>query len=138
MGFQEMRSRWDFFFECIGILFERTHTFEAKLPQELAESFGLPPQEINALIMIEPDEEVYPPPSKQTGQLKVTLPGNKEQTKSLAFWLAGHAAQQIAPSRGEMKIVYRSITGELLPDTPEEAEQLGDALFFSEADLVGE
>ena len=103
----------------------------AKIPKEHAEAFGLPPKEFDALIVIEPDEGCYSLTGEQTGQLKVTLPGDKEQTKSLAFWLAGYAVQHITFSQGKMSILYEAITGEHLPDTPEESKQLVDGPFFT-------
>jgi len=131
-----MRARWEFFFECTGIRFERVHKFEAKILEEHAKAFGLPVQEFDVLITIEPDEKSYNPTIEQTGRLKLILPGDKEQTKNLAFWLAQQTARQITFSQGEVKVVYGLITGEHLPDTPEEAEQLGDTPYFAEAHLV--
>lgn len=131
-----MRARWDFHIECTGVRFERVHKYEATITKEQAEAFGLPAQEFNALIAIEPDEESYSPLIEQTGKLKITLPGNNEATENLAFWLSRHVAQQVTFSQGEMKINYGLILGEHLPDTPEEVEQLGDKPFFGKANLV--
>lgn len=131
-----MRVRWEFFIDCTGIRFERIHKFEAKVSREHAEAFGLPGREFDALITIEPDKESYNPLVEQTGKLRIILPGNNKETKKAAFWLAQNAARQITFSQGEMKVIYGLIMGEHLPDTPEEAEQLGDTLFFAEAHLV--
>jgi hypothetical protein len=131
-----MRTRWQFYFECEGIHFDRVHEFEAKVLEKDAAFFSLPPVAFDAIIRIEPDKESYSPVAEQTGRLHVILPGNNEQTKNFAFWMAHNAAQQITFSQGRMKISYGLIMGELLADTPTEAEQLGDNRFFAEAHLV--
>ncbi len=131
-----MRSRWDFHFETTGIRFDREHKYAAKVTAEHAHEFDFPAEEFDALITIHPDEKSHNPLAEQTGMLKITIPGGREQTKNLAFWLADKAVQQIAFSQGEMKIHYGLILGELLPDTPEEADQLGDKPFFAEAHLI--
>ncbi|MBA3239915.1 MAG: hypothetical protein H0T60_01650 [Acidobacteria bacterium] len=131
-----MRARWDFHIECTGVRFERVHNYEAQITKEHAKEFGLPEEPFNALITIEPDEKSYDPLIEQTGHLRITTPGNNEATKDLAFWLARRVAQQITFSQGEMKINYGLILGEHLPDTPEEAEQLGDRSFFGQANLI--
>jgi hypothetical protein len=131
-----MRARWEFFIECTGIRFERVHKFEAQISEEQAEGFGLPAKEFTALITIEPDEESYNPAIEQTGLLKITLPGNKEQTKNLAYWMSRQIARQITFSQGEVKVVYGLVMGEHLPDTPEEEEQVAEGPYFAEARLV--
>ncbi len=131
-----MRTRWDFHIECTGVRSERVHNYQAKITKEHAEEFGLPPKAFDALVTIEPDEKSYSPLIEQTGKLRITVPGDNEATKNFAFWLAQHIAQQVTFSQGEMKINYGLILGEHLPDTPEEAEQLGDRPFFAEANLT--
>lgn len=131
-----MKSQWEFFFESTGVRFERVHKFNAQIMKEHAVAFGLPAQEFNAEIRIEPDESSYNPAAEQTGKVKIVLPGNKEQTRNLALWFSRRVGQQISFSQGEMKILYGLILGEHLPDTAEEATQLGDTPFFAEAHLV--
>lgn len=131
-----MRVRWEFFFECTGIRFERVHKFEAEVSEEHSKRFDLPVREFTALITIEPDEKSYNPAIEQTGLLKITLPGNSEQTKEFAYWLSRQVARQITFSQGEVKVVYGLVTGEHLPDTPEEEEQLAEGAYFYEAHLV--
>jgi hypothetical protein len=131
-----MRVRWEFFIECTGIRFERVHKFEAEISEKHSKPFGLPVQEFTALITIEPDEKSYNPAIEQTGLLKITLPGNNEQTKDFAYWLSRQVARQITFSQGEVKVVYGLVTGEHLPDTLEEAEQLAEGPYFYEARLV--
>jgi hypothetical protein len=131
-----MRVRWDFFIECTGIRFERVHKFEAEISEEHSKAFDLPVREFTALITIEPDEESYNPTIEQTGMLKITLPGDSKQTKLFAYSLAQQMARQITFSQGDVKVVYGLVTGEHLPDTPEEAEQLAEGPYFFEARIV--
>jgi len=131
-----MRARWQFYFECEGIRFDRVHEFGALLSDDDAKAFGFPPQAFEAVIRIEPDEESINPTVEQTGKMKITLPGNNESTKDFAIWLAENAAQQVTFSQGRMKISYCLIMGEHLADTVEETEKLGENRFFAEAHLV--
>jgi hypothetical protein len=131
-----MRVRWEFFFECTGIRFERVHTFEAKVSEEHSKLFDLPVREFTALITVEPDEESYNPSIEQTGRLKITLPGTKEQTKNFAYWLSQQVGRQITFAQGEVKVVYGLVMGEHLPDTPAEAEQVREEPYFAEMRLV--
>jgi hypothetical protein len=131
-----MRARWEFHFDCTGIRFERVHEYEAPITEEDAEGFGLPAVAFTALIRLEPDEKSYNPMAEQTGKLKITVPGKQQETESLAYWMARHVTEQVTFSQGEMKINYGLVLGELLPDTPEEAEQLGEKRFFAKAQLV--
>jgi hypothetical protein len=112
------------------------HKFGVIITKEDAEDFGLPSQEFEALITIEPDEGSDDPLVQQRGKLTVTVPGNQEQTKSLAHWPAEQMAHKVTFLQGELKINYGLVMGELLPDTPEEDAQLGDKRFFATARLV--
>jgi len=56
-----MRARWQFYFECEGIRFDRVHEFGALLSDDDAQAFGFPPQAFEAIIRIEPDEESINP-----------------------------------------------------------------------------
>ena len=116
--------------------FERVHKYEATITSEQAEAFGLPVQTFDARIIIEPDKETKRRNIEQTGSLKIVLPGDNKQTRDLAFWLAKKVEQQITFSQGDMNVMYGAVMGEHLPDSPEEAEQLGDKPFFAEAHMV--
>lgn len=131
-----MRSRFDFYFDGIGLRFDGPQRYDADITKEHAAAAGLPPQAFKAKIDIEPDGESRNPLVQQTGKLKITLPGRREMTEDLAFWLAEQTAQQITFSHGRIKINYGLIMGEHLPDNAEEAEQLGDKPFFAEVHLV--
>jgi len=131
-----MRVRWEFFFECTGIRFERVYKYKAEISEGHSKPFDLPVKEFTAQITIEPDEESYNPTVEQTGQLKITLPGTKEQTKNFAYWLSRQIGRQISFSQGEMKVVYGLITGEHLPDTSAEEEQVREGPYFAEMNLV--
>lgn len=131
-----MKSRWDFFIECEDIRFERVHKFLAAVTAEHATAMGLPAESFDAEIVIEPDKESYDPTVEQTGKLKVTVPGTQEQTKTAAYWLAKNAADQITFSQGRVRINYGLVTGEHLPETPDEEKQIGDTPYFAQAQLI--
>src|SRR3989338_2060137 len=131
-----MKTRWEFLFECPNMRFERVHKYEATITSEQAEAFGLPVQTFDARIIIEPDKETKRRNIEQTGSLKIVLPGDNKQTRDLAFWLAKKVEQQITFSQGDMNVMYGAVMGEHLPDSPEEADQLGDKPFFAEAHMV--
>lgn len=131
-----MKTRWEFFFECTNIRFERVHKFLATITAEQAEAFGLSAQAFDARVIIEPTKENPRPGIEQTGRLNIVLPGSNEQTRDMAFWLCKQVEQQITFSQGSMKVIFGAIIGEHLPDTPEEAKQLGDKPFFAEANMV--
>src|SRR5882672_7957743 len=107
-----MKARWDFYFES-DVRFERAHEYLAKFSREDSREFGLPDEAFDALIDIDPDEKSRVPSAEQTGKLKITLPGNKDLTKDLAFWLARNVGQQITFTQGKFKVVYGLILGEL-------------------------
>src|SRR5689334_6056085 len=114
-----MRARWDFHVECTGVRFERLHKFGAIITEEQAEEFGLPAQRFEAIITIEPDKKNSDALVQQRGKLSITIPGDQEQTKSLAYWLADQMADRVTFLQGELKINYGLVMGQLLPDTPE-------------------
>lgn len=131
-----MKVRWDFHFDCMGVRFERTHRYEALISKEDAAAFGLPAVAFTGLIGIEPDETSKDPLAEQTGKLRITLPGRQDGTQSLAYWMAQHVTEQVTFSQGKMKINWGLVLGELLPDTPEEVEQLGEERYFAKAQLI--
>jgi len=131
-----MKTCWDFLFECTNIQFERVHKFVATITAKQAKAFGISSQAFDARVIIEPVEKHHHPTSKQTGSLKIVLPGDNKETRGLAFWLSKQVEQQITFSQGEMKIIYGAIGGEHQPDTAEEAEQLGDEPYFAEIQMV--
>jgi hypothetical protein len=88
------------------------------------------------VLVIEPDEKPRFDWMQQTGTLKITIPGDMDKTRTLAFCLARHAADSITFSAGELKLLGGLITGEYVPDTPDEESMLGNNRFFGEAHLV--
>lgn len=131
-----MKARWDFFFESNGVRFEREHRYRAYISADHATACGLPNEAFDAFVAITPDQTSYTPLAEQTGKLKITLPGNCYETKTLAFWLADKISQQITFSQGHFQVVYGLILGEQLPENSVEADQLGDKPFFGEAHLI--
>jgi methylamine utilization protein MauJ len=81
-------------------------------------------------MVIEPDSEPRFKSSGQTGVLKITLPGDMDQTKDLAYLTAIRASDHISFLNGELKLLGGLVQGEHLPETPEEAEQLGENRHF--------
>jgi hypothetical protein len=131
-----MKSQWNFYFESKGFRFDRTHKYEGEIGAEQAEAFGFPPENFTFQMIIEPDEKPRFDWMQQTGTLKVILPGDMDQTKDLAHWIAVHSSEQVSFSNGELKLLGGLITGEYLPETPEEEKQLGENRYFATVHLV--
>lgn len=123
-----MKTKWQFLFEYEDLSFERKYTYKAEISEQHAEAFGLPSQKFDALIEIEP-EEVKHELIKQQGKIYITLPGDGEQTKNLAHSLVGGVAHNITFSQGKISVIGAFITSELLPETPEEIEAVGENRF---------
>ena len=125
-----MKTRWNFHIECDGIRFERVHTFHATMTEQHSNALGLRPESFDAEVVIEPDDESYDPDLEQTGMLKITLPGEQEQTKRAAYWLAKNTTEQVAFSQGKLRVNYGLVTGQHLPETEEEQQRVGNAPYF--------
>jgi hypothetical protein len=123
-----MRVRWQFYFWYEDFKFERTHTFGMQITKEHAEAFGLPAEGFEAKVTIEADEEKHGH-VKQRGIINIYLPGYPEQTKDLAYSLAINFAEHITFSIGKIKLDGSFISNELLPETPEEEEAVGEKRF---------
>jgi hypothetical protein len=123
-----MKVRWQFYFEYENLKFEKKHTYGVQLSKEDAEAFGLPPQEFEAAITIESDEEEHGS-IRQRGIINIILPGDNEKTKDLAYSLASSLADHITFSQERIKIDWSLVMNELLPETPEEETELGENRF---------
>jgi hypothetical protein len=123
-----MRVRWQFFFMYEALKFERTYAYEVLITKEHAEAFGLTAQEFEANVTIEADEEEHGSIT-QRGKINITLPGDNKQTKDLAYSLAINLAEHITFSLGRIKLDGSFIWNELLPETPEEAAEVGGNRF---------
>ncbi|MGZ8847887.1 MAG: hypothetical protein ACXW3C_15625 [Pyrinomonadaceae bacterium] len=78
-----MRVRWEFYFEYEDLKFEKTYTYGVPISKEHAEAFGLPAQEFEAALTIEPEEEKHGS-IRQLCKMNIILPGDNKQTKDLA------------------------------------------------------
>lgn len=123
-----MKVRWQFYFEYEDLKFERTYTYGVQITKEHAEAFGLPAQEFEATVTIEPEEEKHGS-IRQLGKMNIILPGNSEQTKDLAYSIAINLAEHITFSQARIKIDGSFISNELLPETPEEEAKIGENRF---------
>lgn len=131
-----MRSQWNFCFESKGLHIDQTSKFEGVIGIEQARDFGLAPEEFKYSLLIEPDAEPKFKWMQQTGTLKVVLPGGMDQTKDLAYCIAVQASEQVSFSNGELKLLGGLITGEYLPDNPDEEKLLGEGRYFAVAHLA--
>ena len=118
-----MKTRWRFFYECESLLFEEFYTYGAVISKDDAKDFGLPEKEFEAVIVIEPTKK-NDNFKEQIGKISISVPGNVKQTEALAEWLAFTICEQIAFSKGKMKLSGGSISAELLAETKEEEEQI--------------
>jgi hypothetical protein len=123
-----MKVRWTFKFEYQDLKFEKTYQYKATITKEDAEKFGLPAQEFDAEINIEPEEEKHGAVN-QRGEIHILLPGNNEQTKDLAYSLADSLTQHITFSLGKIVINWSFVSNELIGETPEEIAELGENRF---------
>jgi len=121
-----MKIRWIFQFEYEDINFEKTHKFKVGISKEHAEAFGLAAQEIEADLTIEPKEKSNL--IRQRGEINLILPGRQE-TKDLAYSIIDSTANQITFTQGKLSIIWSFVANELLPETPEEIEEVGDKPF---------
>jgi hypothetical protein len=122
-----MRVRWEFYFEYEDLKFEQTYTYSMLITKEYAEAFGLPAQDFEATVTIEPEEEHNS--IEQLGKMNIILSGNNKQTKDLAYSLASNLADHITFSQARIKIDWSFISSELLPETLEEEAEVGENRF---------
>ncbi len=121
-----MKIRWIFKFEYEDINFEKAHKFKVGISKEHAEAFGLAAQEIEADLTIETKEKSNL--IRQRGEINLILPGRQE-TKDLAYSVVDSMANQITFTQGKLSIIWSFVANELLPETPEEIEEVGDKQF---------
>ena len=129
-----MKVRWDFYFETSDFKFGRVHKYRGEITDVHAAAFGVSSQG-EFLLTFEPDAECKFPPAEQSGMLRLLLPGRQEETEKLALWLVHNVAEQISFHHGHLKVHGGLVTGEHLPETPEEEEELGEGRYFANAHL---
>ena len=122
-----MKVRWQFYFEFEDLNFERTYTYSVPVSIEDARMFGLPDLAFDAVVTIEAEKEKHGH-VKQRGRIKILLPGYKE-TKDLAYSLATGLEQEITFSQRRIDIIWSFVSNELIPETPQEKEEIGENRF---------
>jgi hypothetical protein len=123
-----MKVRWQFYFEYEDLKFEKAQNYTMTISKEHAEAFGLPGHDFEAAVTIEAREEKHDS-IKQLGEIHIVLPGYGEQTEDLAYSLVNSLAQHISFSQRRIKINGGFISNELLPETHEEEQQVGENRF---------
>jgi hypothetical protein len=123
-----MKVRWRFYFTYEDLKFEKTCTYGVTVTPEQAEHFGLPLQGFEAEVTVGPDEEKHGF-IKQRGKIHITLPGNGEQTKDLAYSIAFTLAEYVTFTQARIELDGSFISNELLPETPEEEAEVGENRF---------
>lgn len=124
-----MRSQWNFPFESNDLRIEGRHKFGGELTRTNSETSPPTVDKLWVEIILESDLTPRFPEAQQTGVLKITLPGNMDETQDAAYWLAINWAEHITFSQGELKLDGSLIMVEYLPESAEEVELLGDNRF---------
>jgi hypothetical protein len=123
-----MKVRWQFFFEYEDLKFEKIYCYGVPVSIEQARAFGLPANEFEAILTVEANEEKHPD-IKHLGKINILLPGDNEQTEEIAYALALSFAENVTFSQGRITIDGGFISNELLPETSDEAEKVGENRF---------
>ncbi len=128
-----MKSEWEFHFEARDFQFAREHKYRL-LDGGPVSIGGRPPEELEPFVRIVPKPDVDPPPGvEQEGSIFIELPYPPEETRDLAFELAGHVAERIAFGQGDLRVSYSPVMYRRIPETPEEEESVGDRTYGIEA-----
>lgn len=131
-----MRTRWEFMFEHEDLNFEKPSHFVAKLSKDEAKQFAMiAPSGLTAQVKIE-SEVLEHEKIKQRGKIHITIPGLGEETKNLAYHLAGSISHQITFALGRIDIIGSFISYELIPETDTEAAEIGENRYSIFMNLV--
>ncbi len=132
-----MKCAWQFFFETRGFRFQQRYRFMGLVDADNRKALDLPADVDRFFVEIEPDAECKFPTADQSGVLKVVLRGNPESTKQPVRRIVSNVAQQISYRHsGTLKIHSGLITGERIPETEDERQQVADRPYFAEAHVV--
>lgn len=130
-----MKTKWQFFLET-DFLFDREYKFRGSIPKDAVTSTGKKTNEqIEFNMSIVPDKEQKHPTAEQTGIMYITIPFTYEEGREVVKGMAYLLSERISFDFGKMKIHTGLILCERIPETPEEAEQIGDAPFAAEMTL---
>lgn len=131
-----MKTKWQFFFETTDFVFEKEHKFRGSIPKGAVTNAGISAdEEIEFEMMLVPDKEQKHPTAEQTGIMYVTIPFKYEEGKEIVKGIAYLLSERISFDFGKMKINTAMIICERIPETPEEAELIGDTPFAVEMSL---
>lgn len=133
-----MKSKWIFRFECKAFRVESIQRFGGYIDREAVVSSGMTPVNPDFTLTIEPDEDTTHSEHGQFGKLGIILSGDKEETEEIAYWIADHISEYISAFNGQLRISYGFVAGELLPETMEEQERLGENRYFATVRLIKE
>ncbi|PTU30133.1 methylamine utilization protein MauJ [Stenotrophobium rhamnosiphilum] len=130
-----MKTEWQFRFEAINFHFSKEHKYKGTSEQALDFGNGLIDNfEFEARIEPEKNQEC-PPGVEQVGDLYITVALGLKEAKPLAYWLAQYMTQQISFQSGQFRINYGLVSCKRIPETEEEAQELGDRLYSVEVHL---
>jgi len=130
-----MKTCWHFFYETKEFRFDQPKRFKGSTAgKQPTLSTDLAPDEF--MLEVKPHSENITPDADQTGDFYVTLHGNAEESRDKAHWLTFNAVEQMAFHNGQMKILGGLVTGELIPESLEEEQALGENRFFANARIV--
>jgi hypothetical protein len=131
-----MRSCWNFYFQSIGVVFERPLEFSGEMEVTPLAAACPPTQRVNFDLVVELDPSPKFSGMRQTGTIKITLSGNSEQTRDHAYQIAEYFSEKFTFASGEIRLLGGLITGVHIPDNLDEEEQLGEKRYFAVAHLI--
>lgn len=121
-----MKTEWQFRYETRDFIFQKEHKFKGEFNDPIDFGFG----EISSIhfdvrIEPEPDQE-WTEGVMQTGKLFVVLPFNVEEARPVATFVSEQMREKVAFESGDFSINYGIVYAERIPETPEEAREIGD------------
>lgn len=120
-----MKTEWQYRFKTTDFIFEKEHKYIGSNDGELDFGFGEIPN-LEFEVRISPEQETDCRPGVlQSGSIFITLGMGLEEARPVADFLVRQIVERIAFTSGNISI-WGSIYCELLPETPEEVESVGD------------
>ena len=116
-----MKTKWQFKFRSWGITFPKEHRFVGAIGANDEQSVS---KEFEFRIIPKSNQKVGD--ADDAGEFHLTLPGEPDETEQLAHLIVGRVKEQIAFPDSRVEIFGGFITAEKMPDTSQEAEQIGD------------
>lgn len=129
-----MKTEWQFFFATKDLLFSKDHRFKGKTTiTNLDNNRAGIPQELDLEVHIVPDKKSKDPAADSTDSIFITLPLPYEKAKLIIFTIVHHIADKITFESGEFNIRGGLILGKHIPEAPQEKKEIGEKLYFGEA-----